>query len=630
MRLRNISHLSVFVLVVFATSFATTVSGQITNPSFEDGLTGWTTTGLLDGAVISVTSTPDDLFPSDRNSYLVIGNGTTGPASAGHGPHDGDVAQVGQNFLRPAGPRCTLTVDWDFALGENANQSFYLDILSIDVIDPSDDSLVANVVFIDSGAGTSDSYTNVPGASALEVPWVPQQMRLAPEIGLAGVSPAPAGYKRAYVDLSSSTMPGATYRIEITVGNNNDIDVPSVAYIDNILLSAGQGNSDEARLRVLGAAHFDGTCTYYDCDSSDAGVYEEGAPYRMDAAPGQRIALRLAGTAGAPLVLAVGTINRSGMVVPGLGTVNLALLESQVVLNGLNPADPLASLLGRIPADSYPTLFIEGALPRDIGDSRIAVQAGMVDATNPPFNFRLAAATEIVVAAPKIPLGDTEVVDSNGSPLGDDDERQVLLPGFAFPFYGTFYSDLYVVSNGYLTFDGGGATDYDADPGEFLSLAPRISPFQSDFNPGGESGTISTRIDATTATVSWFDLGSYDSYGGAGNTFSVQLYANGIVTMYFASTTAIRALVGISPGGLSSTPATSSSPVDISDLTSGARQNLPVGEAIWQAFTAEPDYHTDGTTADRQDIMTIGRDGPARITFVPDGMDGYTWFIGTR
>ncbi|HYC76012.1 MAG TPA: hypothetical protein VEI02_00150, partial [Planctomycetota bacterium] len=286
-----------FALVsAFAASAAAQSGSPVVNGSFEADAnnaepSGWMTTG----GVSYVTNVPDGLFPTSGSKYLVVDvTDGIGPTLPGHGPHCWNCGgQVRQYVVRPAGERCFLSLDWDFLPTEDAYPGFYNDFLSIDVVHGVTESLIANVVYIDTGmTAGAIPYTNVPGAAGGQITWLPPQSIVFPG---TTATPAPAGPKRAVVDLSSVPV-GTSMRIDVFVGNVGDSYIPSKAYVDNVVLSGGKPNFDggAAALRVLGSAHADGT--FADGDWSDDAL--PGAPYVFRAAPGQHLSFRARGEAG--------------------------------------------------------------------------------------------------------------------------------------------------------------------------------------------------------------------------------------------------------------------------------------------------------------------------------------------
>ena len=118
MNLRHTLVTSALVMII-----ATTTQAQILNGSFEADSNGqppsnwWVTGGMA-----SVTSVPDDMFPTSGSKYLIVDiTDGIGPTTAGYGPHGWNLGgQVWQLVTRPAGEFCSLSLDWDFLPLEDA------------------------------------------------------------------------------------------------------------------------------------------------------------------------------------------------------------------------------------------------------------------------------------------------------------------------------------------------------------------------------------------------------------------------------------------------------------------------------------------------------------------------------
>ena len=127
---------------------------------------------------------------------------------------------------------------------------------------------------------------------------------------------------------------------------------------------------------------------------------------------------------------------------------------------------------------------------------------------------------------------------------------------------------------------------------------------------------IRETITSETITISWEGVSTTfaDNFG---NWFSAQLYNNGVITFFYGGTTMPGGLAGISPGGLTFT---TGSPVDWSEFlyAFGNRGSEPT-DPIYELFK----------DLDMNDLMSVGRSGPSRITFSPIG-GGYSFFAGTR
>lgn len=128
--------------------------------------------------------------------------------------------------------------------------------------------------------------------------------------------------------------------------------------------------------------------------------------------------------------------------------------------------------------------------------------------------------------------------------LGDDTFAAVSLD-FAFPFFGTSYNQMFVGSNGFITF-GSGDTTLVESVSEFLNKQPRIAGFWDDLNPGA-GGIVDATGDANSMVVSFTGVPEFFNTGA--NTFSVTLFSNGNIDLTFGSMTSNDGIVGVSPGG---------------------------------------------------------------------------------
>jgi hypothetical protein len=157
-----------------------------------------------------------------------------------------------------------------------------------------------------------------------------------------------------------------------------------------------------------------------------------------------------------------------------------------------------------------------------------------------------------------LPVGSVQAVPT-ALALGDD-------AGVAQPFtVGTFagpggpWTGVYVISNGCVS-DIAGNTTTAAPVATTMLAAPRPGFYtQADFDPvgGTGAGTIWFEESASVVTVTWDNVASWN-HPGSQNTFQVQLYPSGAVTMAWTSLAAVGSnggvLVGYSPGGPSANP----------------------------------------------------------------------------
>ena len=148
---------------------------------------------------------------------------------------------------------------------------------------------------------------------------------------------------------------------------------------------------------------------------------------------------------------------------------------------------------------------------------------------------------------------------SQGSPvvaLGDDDSRQFTLP-FAFPFYGATYRQVFLNSDGNLTFTAAESASTSRSLGRLTGGPPRIAPLFDDLDPSQPGGGVRFFADASHAVFSWVSVPEYSSSGpGKAQTFQVRLYVDGSVQFSYSGVTRdVSAVVGIAPG--SAAPGTS-------------------------------------------------------------------------
>ncbi len=133
--------------------------------------------------------------------------------------------------------------------------------------------------------------------------------------------------------------------------------------------------------------------------------------------------------------------------------------------------------------------------------------------------------------------------------LGDDDARRVSLP-FLFPFYGHSYQQLFVNSDGNLTFGAGDAATSDRSLGRMVTGAPRIAPLFRDLDPSHAGAAVTVLSEQGRLVVSWVAVPEYSASGsGRLDTFQVRLFPSGRIEFAFGGVSSSDAVVGISPGG---------------------------------------------------------------------------------
>ena len=132
--------------------------------------------------------------------------------------------------------------------------------------------------------------------------------------------------------------------------------------------------------------------------------------------------------------------------------------------------------------------------------------------------------------------------------LSDDDSKKVEIK-FDFPFFGEEYTELFVNSDGNLTFGKGDAALEARDLHRFLGESPRIGVLYADLDPYYSFGTVEVKQSAKQLTVTWFDIDAY-GYGGGFLTMQAVLFDTGVIDIIFDESSVRTGIVGVSPGGV--------------------------------------------------------------------------------
>jgi hypothetical protein len=214
-----------------------------------------------------------------------------------------------------------------------------------------------------------------------------------------------------------------------------------------------------------------------------------------------------------------------------------------------------------------PAVIAPAATAEDIG--QVAVIRDQGDILLPPNPFDLRA---VAISFARNGAGgydarrsDRQFQSTVGDkiPLGDDDSARVTLP-FSFAFYAGRYTDLFVNSDGNITFVTGDNASTDRNVARFLTGPPRIAPAFDDLDPS-RAGGVFRRIDGDALILTWCDVPEFDKLTNRVNV-QVRLATDGSIDfVYGATVAASSAVVGLSPGetGIFS-------PIDVSAATSGA------------------------------------------------------------
>jgi uncharacterized protein (TIGR03437 family) len=140
---------------------------------------------------------------------------------------------------------------------------------------------------------------------------------------------------------------------------------------------------------------------------------------------------------------------------------------------------------------------------------------------------------------------------AGGTPLAalDDDDARLISLGFPFRFFGATYNQVYVNSDGNLTFTAPDTASTDRSLSRMTAGPPRISPLFDDLDPALTQGGVRVFSDATRFVVSWIAVPEWVTSGsGPRQTFQAALYPDGRIAFSYSGVNATNAVVGIAPG----------------------------------------------------------------------------------
>lgn len=310
-------------------------------------------------------------------------------------------------------------------------------------------------------------------------------------------------------------------------------------------LSAQQPNSNEASLVVNGI---------------DGGVYPIMAVLPVP----QTVNATFGGAPGSPFLVVTGTLLQPGFSVGSAGLVDLAVPTLSIVADGFSPVTAL-DLLAQIPGSSTTrTLAAFPAAPQ----MDFAMQGLMADATTPG-GVRLTAASRLRATGGSA----TRILFAS-----DDDSVQYLLQGSPVNVAGNLRTQLWINSNGNVTFGGGDSTGIPTDSG-MRNGPERLALNWRDLDPtaGGEVWVFE---DTGAVVVDYHNvpivnaLASQDTFSGC-----IRFESTGAVEMEVYSGSSGEAIVGYSFGGLGG-----AAPSQPTDLTAVVPLSLSGQGAVFEHF----------------------------------------------
>lgn len=154
---------------------------------------------------------------------------------------------------------------------------------------------------------------------------------------------------------------------------------------------------------------------------------------------------------------------------------------------------------------------------------------------------------------------------------------------FPFPFYGTTWNEVYVGTNGFLTFGSGDSTYIETLPD--FNNRPRISAFFDDLYGRSTGGvyvndTLPGRFVVTHQTVQHYNT-------GGSNTLQMILYADGRIQFAYRGITAREegSIVGLTPGP--------NQPFVQLDYSNTPQATVPAGTSVYEYFTQNNPFDLD-------------------------------------
>jgi hypothetical protein len=212
-------------------------------------------------------------------------------------------------------------------------------------------------------------------------------------------------------------------------------------------------------------------------------------------------------------------------------------------------------------------------------------------------------ARELLVSKP--PVFETDLgTDNVGPSVGCDGGVARALP-FAFPFYGTPQSQLFLMANGFLTF---GQMDFDffESISTFLGAIPRIAVLTSDWAPQiapTPSSGLFFHPHAERAVITWNNVENLGLTGTS--TFQATLFADGAIRLCYVSSMIDSGIVGIAPGHFPT--------LQRVDYTAGAFSTSSATTAIAEEFTFTQGLDLVGSCI----LLSPNADGGYDVVTVP-------------
>ncbi|MDE0185708.1 MAG: T9SS type A sorting domain-containing protein [Candidatus Poribacteria bacterium] len=242
------------------------------------------------------------------------------------------------------------------------------------------------------------------------------------------------------------------------------------------------------------------------------------------------------------------------------------------------------------------------------GNEHLVQPTNFFDLANSSLRFTPKAAGGYDVSSPD--AVEFEAAFGQVLDLTDDDSRKIAI-AFPFTFFGQAYTEVFVNSDGNLTFGTGDTNPRARDLQNFVGGPPRIGALYADLHPGAftfgdEATAVEVKDTPGKITITWFNVPSFESYDSE-ITMQVVLFDTGVIDIRFESSKSRTGIVGLSPGGLNN--ALQTTLVDYSD-------DLPVegsAGAIAEVFVSESTVNIQNVA--REFYKSYGDDFDSLVLF---------------
>lgn len=177
--------------------------------------------------------------------------------------------------------------------------------------------------------------------------------------------------------------------------------------------------------------------------------------------------------------------------------------------------------------------------------------------------------------------------------LADDDARLIRLP-FPFPFFGKTYQEVFVNSDGNLTFGAPDTSTSERSLGRVTAGPPRIAPLFRDLDPSRALDGVRVLLDTSRVVVSWVSVPEFSEFSqGPLQTFQARLLPSGRIELAFNGITTTSAVAGIAPGGLlGATSVVSFSDASQQEFTSAVLERFTLLREVDLVLAAQKFYET--------------------------------------